>query len=84
MRTSFKRVEYLTYCGSLVETPYASLIASQNAKNFAAVKTMVQRLYATGYQAESIADSKDKHKTKVFYDVPVDFITYLLSQIEVS
>lgn len=84
MRTSFKRVEYLTYWGSLVETPYASLIASQNAKNFAAVKTMVQRLYATGYQAESIADSKDKHKTKVFYDVPVDFITYLLSQIEVS
>ena len=42
------------------------------------------RLYATGYQAESIADSKDKHKTKVRYDVPVDFITYQLSQTEVS
>ena len=84
MRASFKRTEYLTFWGSLIETPYSSLIASNNAKNVAVVKTMVQRLYAAGYKATPSVETPDKYKTKVFSDVPVDFVSYLLSQIEVS
>lgn len=84
MRTSFKRTEYLTFWGNLVETPYSSLIAENNVNNFAAVKTLVQRLYAAGYTASNTTDPADKYKTKVFSDVPIDFITFLLSKIEIS
>ena len=84
MRTSFKRTEYLTFWGNLVETPYASLIPQNNISSYDAVKTLVQRLYAAGYTATNIDGSSDKFKTKVFNDVPIDFITFLLSKIEVS
>lgn len=84
MRTSFKRTEYLTFWGNLVETPYASLIPQNNINSYDAVKLLVQRLYASGYSARTYEGSASKHKTKVFYDVPIDFITFFLSKIEVS
>ena len=84
MRTSFKRTEYLTFWGNLVETPYASLIPQNNINSYDAVKLLVQRLYASGYSAKTYESSASKHKTKVFYDVPIDFITFFLSKIEVS
>lgn len=85
MRTSFKRTEYLTFWGNLVETPYASLIPQNNIKNYNAVKLLVRRLYDNGYSAKTYESSAAiKHKTKVFYDVPIDFITFFLSEIEVS
>ena len=84
MRTAYKRTEFLTFWGNLVETPYSSLIAENNAKSFEAVKTMVQRLYAAGYSAIPFDGSAGRNKTKVFYDVPIDFVSFLLANIEVS
>ena len=84
MRTSYKRTEYLTFWGNLVETPYSSLIVENNIKSYDAVKTLVQRLYAAGYSATPFEGSAGKNKTKVFSDVPIDFVSFLLSSIEVS
>ena len=84
MRTSFKRIEYLTFWGNLIETPYSSLIAQNNITSYNAVKTLVQRLYTSGFTAKNSDGSNDKYKTKVFSDVPIDFVIYLLSKIEVS
>ena len=84
MRTSFQRTEYLTFWGNLIETPYASLIPSNNITSYEAVKTLVQRLYTAGFTATSYENSSGQYKTKVFTKVPVEFITFLLAKIEVS
>lgn len=84
MRSSFKRTEYLTFWGNLVETPYASLIPKNNINSYEAVKILVQRLYAAGYSAGTYEGASGKQKTKVFYNVPIDYIMFFLSKIEVS
>lgn len=84
MRASYKRTEYLTFWGNLVETPYSSLIPESNSKSYDSVKTLVQRLIAAGYSAKTFDGAAGRNKTKVFYDVPIDFVTFLLSNIEVS
>ena len=84
MRTSFKRTEYLTFWGNLVETPYASLIPQNNINSYEAVKTLVQRLYSAGYTATTFEGASGQHKTKVFTKVPIDFISFFLSKVEVS
>lgn len=84
MRTSFKRTEYLTFWGNLVETPYASLIPRNNINSYEAVKILVQRLYTAGYTATSFQGASGQYKTKVFSKIPIDFISFFLSKVEVS
>jgi hypothetical protein len=81
MRSSYKRTEYLTYWGNLVETPYANLNAANNVKNYVAAIDLIQKLYVAGYKAEG---SLNEYKTKVFYSIPVSFIKFFLANIEVS
>lgn len=84
MRSSFKRIEYLTFWGNLVETPYSSLIAKNNITSFDAVKTLVNQLYSAGYSVPNTDNPADMYKTKVFNNIPIDFIISFLSKIEVS
>ena len=84
MRNSFHREEFFTFWGGLFETPYSSKNPANNIKNFESVKNLVDSLHKGGIDFENNKGTDEEAKTKVAYNVPIDYVFKLLSSIETS